>query len=128
VSYSEYKFFAVFLHVISFAFSPNSAHILPDASTLLDVDAKGLDSCHQTFANSIHVSLKDSGWLVVGPDEKLLLWIPPEYRKHLFWPQMKLVMGHHTIHLDFSNFAHGDHWYKCFNSSHDSDQYGKPPK
>jgi hypothetical protein len=62
--------------------------------------------------------LKDSGWLVVGFDEKRLLWIPPEYRNRLFWPHMKLVIGHSMIHLDLSNFAHGDHWYKCFDSSH----------
>jgi hypothetical protein len=106
------------LCLVSFAFSPNCAHILPDANTLLDADAKGLAPCHQTNGYSIHVSLKDSGWLVVGSDEKLLLWIPPEYRNQLFWPHMKLVIGRSSIHLDLSNFAHGDHWYKCFDSSH----------
>jgi hypothetical protein len=61
------------------------------------------------------VGLSDSGWLYTGPDEKLLLWIPPEYRDHLSWPQMKKVIGHPVVHLDLSNLAHGVSWHKCFN-------------
>ncbi|KIJ25583.1 hypothetical protein M422DRAFT_85947, partial [Sphaerobolus stellatus SS14] len=55
----------------------------------------------------------DSGW-IISPDFKLLLWVPPAYRKGLWWPRTIGLLGARRTSLDLSNFAHGELWIDCY--------------
>jgi len=90
---------------------------LLDAAGLNEVDGHSVPHPHRSLkeVEAIHLRLdKESGWLLAGPDEKLLLWIPLEYRDQLWWPGTKQVIGAPTIHLDLSKFQHGENWHKCY--------------
>ncbi|THH21102.1 hypothetical protein EW146_g406 [Bondarzewia mesenterica] len=88
------------------AFSSNPAHALTNADALF----------HQTdFEGDCDyrdVLRMDDGW-IVGPQSRLLLWIPYEHRSRLWWPRYKLVIGIDLIQLDLSRFPHGSSWYHC---------------
>ncbi|KAH9942674.1 hypothetical protein B0H21DRAFT_696253, partial [Amylocystis lapponica] len=53
-----------------------------------------------------------NGW-ILGENQELLLWIPPMYRKGLWSPRTKVIIGIPSTKLDFSHFVHGTSWVKC---------------
>ncbi|KAE9382737.1 hypothetical protein BT96DRAFT_845107, partial [Gymnopus androsaceus JB14] len=56
------------------------------------------------------------GWLH-GSDGSLFLWIPPEYRDGLMFPNLKVLISRaHKVSINFQNFVHGEEWIKCFDS------------
>jgi WD40 repeat protein len=62
---------------------------------------------HQTF------EMQD-GW-IMGPDDELLLWVPPANRADLLSPSSRSrILGvDHPTELDFSNFKCGTEWTQC---------------
>ncbi|EMD36926.1 hypothetical protein CERSUDRAFT_155292 [Gelatoporia subvermispora B] len=54
-----------------------------------------------------------AGW-VYGPQGELILWIPPEYRGHLYGPRNILVIGTWTVSLDLCRYVYGEEWTKCY--------------
>jgi len=66
------------------------------------------------------VRLKD-GWLV-GPSNKLLLWVPAEYRTYIPVPPCQAVIGRHGEYLAISamNLHGGETWTNCWlENTHD---------
>ena len=60
------------------------------------------------------VYLQNDGW-IVGPNKKLLLWIPSFYHSSFHYtPWTRLVMPRGTPELDLSRMAHGSAWSKCY--------------
>ena len=60
------------------------------------------------------VYLQDDGW-IVGPNKKLLLWIPSFYHSSFqYTPWTKLVIPRGAPELDLSKMAHGPAWDKCY--------------
>ena len=58
--------------------------------------------------------LEESGW-VVGPNGRLLLWLPSVYRSlFLYSPLITLVIPRGSPELDLSKMAHGPTWHQCF--------------
>ncbi|KAG2136390.1 hypothetical protein DEU56DRAFT_887596 [Suillus clintonianus] len=82
-------------------FSPNPTHALRSASFFLQ------DS--ETPAPS---GPDEEGW-VVGPEGRLLLWIPPTLHPATFAHGNVLVIASNPLHLDLSPLAHGTSWHKC---------------
>jgi WD40 repeat protein len=67
----------------------------------------------------IHVDVPRFGYhLAIGwaPDEndKLLFWVPQFYRVGLCGDATPVVIGTHAIRPDFSQFAYGENWTKCY--------------
>ena len=54
------------------------------------------------------------GW-ILGPNDELLLWVPPANRSDLLTPSSRSrIMGvAHPTELDFSNFKCGMEWMRC---------------
>ncbi|KAG2040347.1 hypothetical protein BDR03DRAFT_858501, partial [Suillus americanus] len=86
-------------------FSPNSIHALRNASELMEGASHSDRSSIPAFLNS------DSGW-VLGPNHRLLFWVPPASRPSLWSSRTALVIPR-GAELDLSRMAHGQHWRKC---------------
>ncbi|KAG2340093.1 WD40 repeat-like protein [Suillus weaverae] len=82
-------------------FSSNPTHALRAASSFLE------DS-----STSASVTAKEDGW-VVGPDGRLLLWIPLNFHPVVYAPGNTLVIANNPLQLDLSCVAHGMSWHKC---------------
>ena len=95
----------------SICFSSSPTHTLHDAPSLfIDVsDAK------RDFHDSVHLQV--DGW-IVGPNGKLLLWVPPAYHSFYFYsPGTNLVLPRGGTELDLSSMAHGPTWHQCYISA-----------
>ncbi|KAF8294119.1 WD40 repeat-like protein [Clavulina sp. PMI_390] len=60
--------------------------------------------------------LLDDGW-VQGPNDELLLWVPPSYRTHLYDERLIAVLGEDPssrVRLNFDNMVLGEDWAKCY--------------
>ena len=56
------------------------------------------------------------GWLInPSPQQELIFWVPPEYRRGLYWPCSKKVIGQiPCVEPDYQAFqAYGKSWIKC---------------
>ncbi|KAG6327596.1 hypothetical protein ID866_11493 [Astraeus odoratus] len=62
------------------------------------------------------VVLWNDGW-IVGPEARLLLWIPMMYRDRLWFPWNTMVFPRDYIELNLSEMAHGGSWQECYNGS-----------
>jgi len=82
-------------------FSTNPTHALRSASSFLD-DSRIPAS----------VTLTEEGW-VVGPQGKLLFWIPMNIYPIMYFPGNSLVIPNDASQLDLSHFAHGPSWQVC---------------
>ncbi|KAG2753294.1 WD40 repeat-like protein [Suillus brevipes Sb2] len=86
-------------------FSSNPAHALHSASSFLRDSNTPAPSC-----------TNEEGW-IVGPEGRLLLWIPlnlyPGAMDHMYAPGHTLVIPNNTPQLDLSRVAHGTSWHKC---------------
>jgi len=90
-------------------FSPHSQHALIGVAELL----------HDSTPLSQHklmdlVKVTSSGWVYIGLQNKLLLWIPSIY--HLLWysPSTHMIIPVPNSQLDLSNMAHGSSWELCY--------------
>jgi hypothetical protein len=87
-------------------FSSISTHTLRNTSELTEGASHVDHSSTPFFLNH------DSGW-VVGPNRRLLFWVPPAFRHPFYSPQTALVIPRIGPELDLSRMAHGQHWQKC---------------
>ncbi|KAF8298348.1 WD40 repeat-like protein [Clavulina sp. PMI_390] len=61
-------------------------------------------------------ALLDDGWLK-GPNDELIFWVPPSYRKHLYDERLIAVLGEDPsarVRLNFDNMVLGEDWAKCY--------------
>jgi hypothetical protein len=56
----------------------------------------------------------EDGW-ILGPNDELLLWVPPANRSGLLdpFPRSRVMGLTHITELDFSNFKCGTEWMQC---------------
>ena len=90
-------------------FSSSPTHALTHAQSVftnLPLDVKG-DSWDL-------VHFQDDGW-IVGPNGKLLLWVPFPYHSFFkYTPQTKLIIPRGFTGLDLSKMCHGSIWQQCY--------------
>ncbi|KAI0027533.1 hypothetical protein K488DRAFT_61247, partial [Vararia minispora EC-137] len=55
----------------------------------------------------------DLTW-IVGPNDELLFWMPPEYRRVLQLPPCSLHISSSRVAVDFTDSFHGEAWMKCY--------------
>ncbi|KIK34848.1 hypothetical protein CY34DRAFT_812616 [Suillus luteus UH-Slu-Lm8-n1] len=91
------------------SFSSNSTHALRDTTELLA--GAPHDDCRSTFR-----FLREDGWMV-GPNGRLLFWIPPASRNPFYNPWTALVLPRGGPELDLSSMAHGTRWQQCYKDS-----------
>ena len=90
-------------------FSSAIAHALQNPQSLF-LDTPNLRGDWRDF-----VQLQKDGW-IVGPDGKLLLWVPPSYhntRLGFYSPWTRLVIPK-IPELDLSKMVHGTDWHECY--------------
>ncbi|KAG2032878.1 hypothetical protein BDR03DRAFT_873117, partial [Suillus americanus] len=103
--------------VWSVSFSPDGTRIVfgsQDSAVRLLNAATGQQFQEHTEFHSpaVHVSLEADGWMV-GPDRRLLFWVPPASRQQpLYYPGTVWVIPN-GLELDLSRMAHGEQWWKC---------------
>ena len=89
-------------------FSSSAAHALHDAQSLFI----NMSNVNVDYRDLIH--LQNDGW-IVGPNGKLLLWVPSSYHKLFFYtPWTHLVIPRGIPELDLSKMAHGPAWHRCY--------------
>jgi len=89
-------------------FSSSAAHALHDAQSLFI----NMSNVNGDCRDLIH--LQNDGW-IVGPNGKLLLWVPPSYHKLFHYtPWTQLVIPSGSPELDLSKMAHGPAWHRCY--------------
>jgi hypothetical protein len=88
-------------------FSSNPHHALCEVHSLFE-NAMDITS---DWRDSIQV--QENGW-ILGPHNRLLLWVPPMYFSGLYRPRTKHLIGMAAMELDLSNFAHGQLWEFCW--------------
>lgn len=59
------------------------------------------------------IQLKSDGW-IVGPRDRLLIWVPLTYRSSLRFMRNTLVIPRSEVELDLSSMVHGNAWEECF--------------
>ncbi|KAG2127908.1 uncharacterized protein EDB93DRAFT_1185720 [Suillus bovinus] len=87
-------------HFISF--SSNPIHVLRNTSELME------EASHDNRSPTVFFLDCDSEW-VVGPEHRLLFWVPPASRHTFYTPATKLVIPRGGPELDLSRMAHGQH-------------------
>ena len=107
--------------VLSGAFSPDDHAVqVKDVPAAFLLDA-ALSTGSFKHANQeadftgIYDSKLVNGWMQ-RKDSELLLWLPPYYRRGLWGPNVKMVIGTHTTKLCFTQFVHGTSWTHCYNN------------
>jgi hypothetical protein len=89
-------------------FSPNPIHALCSASSF------GLDSYTSLPSSKSSFIPTKERWIVPGPKEDLLLWIPVYLPLNLYNPSTTLVIPIGSdLQLDLSHLAHGTSWQMC---------------
>ncbi|KAF7979327.1 hypothetical protein HWV62_42737 [Athelia sp. TMB] len=98
--------------VNSVAFSPDGTRIVSGSSdkTIRIHPARAATAPHASRGFQPTSQLV-SGWMQNSPTE-LLFWVPPTYRAELWWPD-SMVIGKRSVHLDLTNFVHGEDWTRC---------------
>ncbi|KAF8525519.1 hypothetical protein BU17DRAFT_28762, partial [Hysterangium stoloniferum] len=89
----------------SVKFSPCNDHALSGMAQLLE--GISLDD----YCLSL-LTLDSEGWMK-GPNNRLLFWVPPGFRKPFYTPLTRLFIPRTAIELDLSHMAHGNHWQGC---------------
>ena len=94
----------------SIHFSSSPSHALQNVHALFhDVPCVDKDYRHLIY-------LEKDGW-IMGPNKKLLLWVPPSYLPHFFYtPWTTLVIPRGVLELDMSMMVHGTAWHECYSS------------
>ncbi|KIL55742.1 hypothetical protein M378DRAFT_90412 [Amanita muscaria Koide BX008] len=94
--------------VSSTIFSPDGKFIL---SSSTDVTMRVWEAELDNLQSLEH--LNSDGW-IIGPEGRLLLWVPVPFRKLLHTPATVLVLPQQAVELDLSMMAHGNKWTNCF--------------
>ncbi|KAM6503666.1 hypothetical protein JOM56_000609 [Amanita muscaria] len=94
-------------HVIKF--SPAEEHSLYEPFELFN-GTRELQ-LHQDWRE--HVVLDPHGW-VLGPQGRLLMWIPETNRRCFLLPKVLVTIPRSAVELDMSSMAHGKLWDKCY--------------
>ncbi|KAG2141023.1 hypothetical protein DEU56DRAFT_734659, partial [Suillus clintonianus] len=55
------------------------------------------------------------GW-VMGPNRRLLFWVPPASRYAFYSPATAMVIPRGRVELDLSCMAHGIQWSNCLDA------------
>ena len=88
--------------------SSGATHALHNAQNLFLGSVSNVGDCRDL------VYLQNDGW-IVGPNKKLLLWIPFSYHSSFHYtPWVRLIIPRGTPELDLSRMAHGSAWYRCY--------------
>ncbi|KAG1768557.1 hypothetical protein EDD22DRAFT_818447 [Suillus occidentalis] len=66
--------------------------------------------------NSTPYLLQSDGWMM-GPNHRLLFWVPPASRHAFYTPWTLLVIPRGYPELDLSRMAHGTRWTSCRDAS-----------
>ncbi|KAG9077441.1 hypothetical protein FS749_010669 [Ceratobasidium sp. UAMH 11750] len=86
-------------------------HSIPDAQS---VEPHICSSCCRIDGPHIPWVLTDDGW-VIAHQSKLLVWVPPDLRTVLLYPQNTAIISTRgSLHLDFDHRTIGDHWQEYF--------------
>ncbi|KIK34723.1 hypothetical protein CY34DRAFT_17519 [Suillus luteus UH-Slu-Lm8-n1] len=88
------------------SFSSNSTHALCNTTELL----AGVR--HNDRRLTVAVP-EDDGWMM-GPNRRLLFWVPPASRKSFYNSWTELVLPRGGLELDLSRMAHGTRWQQCY--------------
>ncbi len=62
------------------------------------------------------ISVSRDGWVTSPSGDRLLFWVPPEFRERLLMPGQQLLLGVEPLELDLSRFVHGPDWMNCYQS------------
>ena len=120
--------------VLSVAFSPDGKRIVSGSSnqTICIWDAENISTVKLSTNPShalcsaldffgevsgpglYYVCLDTDGW-IVGPQGRLLMWIPPASRLSLHPISANLTIPRSNVQLDLSIMAHGSMWSQCCN-------------
>jgi hypothetical protein len=90
-------------------------------TTVSSTRAITMKCAFQTMAYSLYLapeapgSEAEEGW-IIGPTGDLILWIPRELRYKLAPPTTIYIGYRESIHLDLSQFVHGESWAQCYTS------------
>ncbi|KAG2144399.1 uncharacterized protein EDB93DRAFT_538023 [Suillus bovinus] len=95
-------------HLIRFSLHPG--HALVDTATLLDEIATPTQDRSEP---PVRIREHDR-WAVVGPENRLLFWVPPNYDPLWCPPRMQWVVPPLSLPLDLSHMAHGLSWESCY--------------
>ncbi|KAI0339472.1 WD40 repeat-like protein [Trametopsis cervina] len=67
----------------------------------------------QPVLNTDSSEFDDNSGYMLGPDNELLFWVPPDYRFGFCRTSGRWVTGARWLRLDLSHFTHGEHWMQC---------------
>jgi WD40 repeat protein len=97
-----------YLNSPAICFSPNPTHTLCSTS-----ESSFLENSDRMLAAGTSLTSVD-GW-IVGPEGRLLLWIPIALYPVKYGPLAGniLVIPHNALQIDLSCFAHGSSWDEC---------------
>ena len=88
-------------------FSSNPTHALCSTSSFLP------ESCISSLeASDLIILIPTEERWIVGPEGRLLLWIPSYFPSIMYAPGNTLVIPN-ALHLDLSHFSHGTSWQMC---------------
>ncbi|KAF7364231.1 hypothetical protein MSAN_01082700 [Mycena sanguinolenta] len=109
--------------VSSVAFSPDGTHIVSGSHDktirVWQVRNGGptINKSHSLHGDlrAASISLPCSGdhW-IRGPNEELVMWVPPEYHKFLQVPPHFIVGAAAKVVVDLDHVVHGTDWVKCY--------------
>ncbi|CAE6455467.1 unnamed protein product, partial [Rhizoctonia solani] len=118
--------------VYSAAFSPDGTQIVSGSADMMirvwntptqgDLSSSRIDcegssdrqACASIDDTSLDWKMDKDGWVRDGQD-RLLLWVPPDLRGVLLWPQNTgLISRQGCIELDFTNAKIGNNWETCY--------------
>ncbi|KAI0346188.1 WD40 repeat-like protein [Trametopsis cervina] len=63
--------------------------------------------------NTDSLELDNVSGYMLGPEDELLFWVPPDYRIGLCRTSTLWVAGALSLRLDLSHFVHGERWMQC---------------
>lgn len=102
--------------VNSISFSPDGSRVVSgsDDRTVRVWDASENVNAVETYSIFRYSANTRDGW-VFGPNEELLLWVPPEIRPRLCPLSNILVIDKRQewTALDVTHFVHGEEWARC---------------
>ncbi|KAJ6528413.1 WD40-repeat-containing domain protein [Mycena capillaripes] len=110
--------------VWSVAFSPDGARIASGSEdktihvwslrTGITTADKFTPSTPDLSAGPITFSRTKDSW-IRGPNQELIMWVPPEYRPYLHVPPWIIfISASARVVVDTSRFVHGTDWVKCY--------------